>query len=280
MDTQVEVPEAPVTPPTDPEPKLYVPPPPSPAVVIIPRATFNYVVIAVVCLVLGVVIGMVVYDRVSEQNRTATDELINRAVATAVAALPTQAVAAAEDPDARVFVATDDRPSLGPADAPVVIVEFGDFHCGYCKRFNDETMTPLLDNYGDRVRFVFRDYPILGASSVQAALAANCAYDQNAFWDFHDMLYADPSELTRDKFLEYATTLNLDIDRFTTCFDEAEHQSTVVQDYTDAQALGVTGTPTFFINGKVFIGAQPYASFAAIIDAELALNETPAEQAS
>ena len=277
-----EASEVPETPPAaSPEPESYVPPAPSPAVVVISRATFNYAIIGVVCLIVGVVIGMVVYDRVSQQNQTATDELINRAVATAIASLPTQvAVAAADDPDARVFVATDDRPSLGPADAPVVIVEFGDFHCGYCKRFNDETIKPLLETYGDRVRFVFRDYPILGSASVQAALAASCAYDQNAFWDFHDRLFADPSELTRDKFLEYAEALNLDMERFTTCYDEAENQAAVVQDYTDGQALGVSGTPTFFINGKAFIGAQPYASFAAVIDAELALNETPAEQAS
>lgn len=284
MDTNVDIPEveieASIANP-EPEPEPYVPPPPSPAVVTISRVTFNYAIIAVVFLVVGAVIGTVVYDRVSRENQVATDDLINRAVATAIAALPTPvAVAAADDPNARVFVASDNRPALGPVDAPVVIVEFGDFRCGYCKRFNDETITPLLDNYGDRVRFVFRDYPILGAASVQAALAANCAYDQNAFWDFHDKLYADPSELTRDKFLEYAEALNLNIDQFTTCYDEAEHQDTVVQDYTDAQALGVTGTPTFFINGKVFIGAQPYESFAAVIDAELALSETPAEQAS
>ncbi|MFN8450798.1 MAG: DsbA family protein [Anaerolineae bacterium] len=271
MDTNVEAPAA--------EPAPYVPPPESPAVVVISRATFNYAIIAVVFLVIGAVVGMVAYDRVSEQNRVSTDELINRAVATAVAALPSETVADA-DPNARQVVSTENRPSLGPADAPVVMVEFGDFHCGYCKRFHDETITPLLENYGDRVRFVFRDYPILGAASVQAALAANCAFDQNAFWDFHDRLYADPSELTRDKFLEYAQALDLNMDQFTTCYDNSEHQDVVVKDYTDAQALGVSGTPTFFINGKVFVGAQPYESFAAVIDAELALSETPADQAS
>lgn len=267
MDTNVEIPAI------DLEPEPYIPPAESPAVVVIPRVMFNYAIIAVVCLVVGAVVGMVVFDRVSQQDRAATDALINRAVATAVAALPRETVAEA-DPNARRSVSVENRPSLGPADAPIVMVEFGDFHCSYCKRFHDETITPLLETYGDQVRFVFRDYPILGAASVQAALAANCAYDQNAFWGFHDRLYAAPSDLTRDKFLEYAQALNLNMDEFTTCYDDAIHQDTVVQDYNDAQALGVTGTPTFFINGKVFIGAQPYESFAALIDAELASIDT------
>ena len=89
----------------------------------------------------------------------------------------------------------------------------GDFHCGYCKRFHDETITPLLENYGDQILFVFRDYPILGPDSLQAALAANCAYDQNAFWDFHDRLFAAPSQLVRDQFLVYAQELDLDMER-------------------------------------------------------------------
>ena len=95
------------------------------------------------------------------------------------------------------------------------MVEFGDFHCTYCKRFHDETITPLLENYGDKVLYVFRDYPILGPDSMQAALAAECAFDQDAFWDFHDRLFSDPTELTRDKFIEYAQELNLDMDQFT-----------------------------------------------------------------
>jgi protein-disulfide isomerase len=252
----------------------------SPAVVVIPRIVFNYAVIAVVCLLVGVVIGVVAYDRVAQQNFTTNEALIERVVATAVAALPRETAAEA-DPNERKFVAIDNRPSLGTAGAPVIMVEFGDFHCSYCKRFNDETITPLLENYGDRIQFVFRDYPILGASSVQAALAASCAYDQNAFWDFHDRLFAAPSELTRDKFVEYAQALNLDMEQFTTCFDDSENESVVVQDYNDAVALGITGTPTFFINGKMMIGALPYADFAAAIDAEIALLEiSTSDQAS
>ncbi|MEP7292562.1 MAG: DsbA family protein [Chloroflexota bacterium] len=262
MDTNVEIPVI--------QPEEQTP------VVVIPRVLFNYAVIAVVCLVVGIVTGMVAYDRVTRQGQVDTEALINKAVATAVAALPRES--GAPDPNVRHEVSIENQPSLGSPDAPVVLVEFGDFHCGYCKRFHEETIAPLLENYGDRVLFVYRDYPILGPDSLQAALAASCAYSQNAFWEFHDRLFANPTQLVRDQFVLYAQDLNLDMDQFTACYDDATLQTDVVQDYNDGVALGITGTPTFFINGKIFVGAQPYAQFAAAIDAEL--NAATSAQAS
>jgi protein-disulfide isomerase len=272
VESNAEVPvEAPVTPPAAEQAP----------VVVIPRTLFNYAVIAVVCLVLGVGIGVLGYDRLAQQSRVSNEALINKAVATAVAALPrdTAAAAAGPDPNTRYTVATENRPAIGSPDAPVTIVEFGDFRCGYCKRFHEETITPLLENYGEQVRFVYRDYPILGPDSQQAAYAATCAHDQGAFWEFHDLLYANQSQLNRVAFLSYAESLELDVERFTTCYDEGTLNAEVIQDYNDGVALGITGTPTFFINGKIFIGAQPYAQFAAAIDAELSAI-SDAEQAS
>jgi protein-disulfide isomerase len=240
-------------------------------VIVISRVLLNYVVIAVVCLVVGVVVGMVAQDRIAQNNTAETQALIDKSVAAAVAALPKDTTAQAADPNARKDVSIDNRPSLGPKDAPVVMVEFGDFHCTYCKHFHDDTITPLLQNYGSKVLYVFRDYPILGPDSTQAALAAECAYDQDAFWDFHDRLFADPTDLTRPQFIKYAQDLKLNMDAFTKCYDNAQHQTEISKDYNDATALGVGATPTFFINGKMLLGAQPYASFAAAIDAELAL---------
>lgn len=251
-----------------------VQPEPEAPVVVIPRTTFNYAVIAFVCLLLGMVIGVVAYDRVTQQSRVANEALINKAVATAVAALPRD-TAAGPDPNTRYDVSIENRPAIGSPDAPVVIVEFGDFHCGYCKRFHEETIEPLLANYGDQILFVYRDYPILGADSQQAAYAAQCAHDQGAFWDFHDLLYANPSQLNRVAFLTYAEDLNLDVARFTDCYDNGTLNGAVIQDYNDGVALGITGTPTFFINGRIFIGAQPYEQFAAAIDAELAAVSNP-----
>jgi protein-disulfide isomerase len=129
-------------------------------------------------------------------------------------------------------------------------------------------MYPLLDAYEGQVQFVFRDYPILGPDTVQSALAAECADDQGQFWAFHDRLYADQI-LTRDAFLQHATELEMDVDTFTTCLDDAVHQEEIEADYVAASQLGVSGTPTFFINGKILVGAQPYNSFVAAIEAEL-----------
>lgn len=254
------------------EPKLETPvvqPEPETPVVVISRVTFNYAVIAFVCLLLGMALGAVGYDRVTQQNRVENEALINRAVATAVASLPRD-TAAGPDPNTRYTVSTEGRPAIGSADAPVVIVEFGDFRCGYCKRFHEQTIQPLLANYGEQVRFVYRDYPILGPDSQQAAYAAQCAHDQGVFWDFHDLLYANQSQLNRVAFLSYAESLGMDVERFTDCYDNGTLNGAVVQDYNDGVALGITGTPTFFINGKMLIGAQPYEQFAAAIDAELA----------
>jgi protein-disulfide isomerase len=231
---------------------------------------FNYGVIAVSCFVIGLVVGIFAYDRVVQANREENAELINRAVAAAVASLPESGTAAqpTPDPNIRYNITDEGNPTIGPADAPITIVEFGDFRCTYCKRFFDDTLYPLLDAYEGQVRFVFRDYPILGSESIQAALAAECADDQGAFWEFHDRLYQDQN-LTRAAFLQYATELELDVDTFTTCLDDAVHQSEIETDYVAAAQIGVGGTPTFFINGKVLIGAQPYENFAAAIDAEL-----------
>jgi protein-disulfide isomerase len=230
---------------------------------------FNYVIIAVSCFVVGLIVGIFAYDRIAQNNRAENTELINSAVAAAVAALP-ESVAAppTPDPNMRYDVTDAGNPSLGPVDAPITIIEFGDFRCTYCKRFFDQTLYPLLDEYEGRIHFVFRDYPILGAESVQAALAAECADDQGQFWAFHDRLYQDQI-LARDAFLQYATELEMNVDTFTTCLDDAVHQTEIEADYTVASQLGVGGTPTFFINGKIFIGAQPYDSFVAAIEAEL-----------
>jgi protein-disulfide isomerase len=258
-----------VPPQTDPTPQAPV--------VVIPRVMFNYVVIALVCLVVGAVVGMVAYDRVAKGSAAANDELIDRAVATVVAALPRATTPPPTvDPNIRYDISIEGQPSIGPLDAPVVMVEFGDFRCTYCKRFHDETIEPLLQNYGDKVLFVYRDYPILGPDSIQAALAAECAFDQGAFWGFHDRLYAAPTALTRDNFILYAQDLQMNVDTFTKCYDDAEHQDLVTGDFNAGTAVGVGATPTFFINGKLLLGAQPYDQFAARIDAELAAAESSA----
>ena len=256
-----------------PAPQTTPPPTPTTPVATVQPATVNYIVVGMVCLVIGAIIGMVITQRSSPVSDV--DAIINRAVATAVAAVPRTAAASVDndqglDPSSTYTVSTDGDPFLGPEDAPITIIEFGDFRCGYCKRFHDETFDPLLAQYEGQVRYVFRDYPILSQESLLSAIAGTCAQDQGQFWQFHELMYANQNALNREQFISYATDLGMDVSAFTTCFDEQSHMDEIVQDYQDGQALGITGTPTFFINGTPLIGAQPIEQFQLQFDAVLA----------
>ncbi|MBL8134902.1 MAG: thioredoxin domain-containing protein [Anaerolineae bacterium] len=236
----------------------------------ISRVTFNYFLIAFVALLVGLVMGYFGYERVAANASAVVsannEALIEQVAAAVVAALPQ---GEADPASARAEVDIAGNPTRGPEDAVITLIEFGDFRCGYCKRFHDETITPLMEQFPDQIRLVFRDYPVLGPDSLSAALAAECADDQGKFWDFHDALYTAPDQLTREAFLSYAETLEMDIPTFTACYDDQQHRSEIINDYVTGQNLGVSGTPTFFINGRILIGAQPLDTFVLAIEAEL-----------
>ncbi|HLE73511.1 MAG TPA: DsbA family protein [Anaerolineales bacterium] len=164
-----------------------------------------------------------------------------------------------------------DDPVLGAADAPITIIEFADFQCPYCQRYALETYPQLVADYGDQIRFVYKDFPISGIhpEAFPAALAAQCALAQDAFWEFHDLLFSGRLGLGRESYLDYAGELGLDVDEFTTCLDEERYADAVQADYNFAVELGISSTPTFIINGIALVGAQPYSVFAQIIDYEL-----------
>jgi protein-disulfide isomerase len=163
----------------------------------------------------------------------------------------------------------DDDPYLGPMDAPVTIIEFSDFECPYCKRFRDETLDQLLQAYEGKIRFVFRDFPVHGESAVKMAEAAECAHDQDRFWEYHDKLFSNQSALDVASLKSYASDLGLDAAVFNDCLDTGKHTAEVQKDSQDAQTLGVNGVPTFFINGVLIEGAQPFSAFQQVIDAAL-----------
>jgi protein-disulfide isomerase len=237
------------------------------------RETFNYVVIAFVCLSLGALIGYVGRDRAAFSE----EALIDRAVQTVVAAVPRGPTPVpTRDPNVRYPVEEKGNPARGSddPDAPITIIAFGDFLCGFCRRFEVETMPQILAAYAGQVRYVYRDYPILGAGSVSAALAGECADDQGFFWEFHDWAFANQNALNREGIVRIAESIGMDMEQFTACFDGQIHEQSILEDYLDGQALGITGTPTFFINGKIVQGAQPFAVFRQIIDAELAAADT------
>jgi protein-disulfide isomerase len=170
-------------------------------------------------------------------------------------------------------VQVDDDPIMGAADAPITIIEFSDFNCPYCGRFSSETLPRLLDKYEGKVRFVYRDMPIIGGQiSVETAIAAECAADQGKFTEYHNLLYSDTAAATRqrDVYIRYAVQLGLDEPTFTACLDDPTKSTEVSLDYLDGQEQNITGTPTFFINGRMISGAHSFDVFSTVIDRELA----------
>jgi protein-disulfide isomerase len=173
---------------------------------------------------------------------------------------------------ANVDVSVDDDPAWGPTDAPVIIVEFGDYQCPYCKQFHDETLPQISETYEGQIRFVFRDFPLSGVHpwAQKAAEASECADDQERFWDYHDLLWANQSALDVDSLEAYAAQLGLDTATFDDCLDSGANAEEVQNDFEDGVSYGVAGTPTFFVNGIKVVGAQPFSVFQTMIDSLLA----------
>jgi protein-disulfide isomerase len=172
----------------------------------------------------------------------------------------------------RYDVPEDGDPSLGPADAEIVIIEFSDYQCPYCKKWHDEVYAQLLEEYPDQIRFVYRDFPLtsIHPQAVPAAIAANCAGEQGNYWDYYTALFSYEYELGREAFIQYASEIGLDVEAFSQCIDEERYYDEVMADLEYAANLGVQATPTFFINGIPIEGALPFDSFKQLIDMELA----------
>ena len=169
----------------------------------------------------------------------------------------------------RIDVDADDDPFKGPADAAVTIIEFADFQCGFCGRARPNTES-VLEMYPDTVRFVFRDYPIpKHPRAARMAEGAHCAGEQDKYWEYFDRLFDNPRKTTDDDLKEHAEALGLDAEAFGTCLDENRYAAEIQKDFEDGAAAGVSGTPAFFINGRMLSGAQPAEKFAEIIDDEL-----------
>lgn len=187
------------------------------------------------------------------------------------AAVSNQAPSGQEQAVQRYDVPEGGNPSIGPADAPITIIEFSDYECPYCKRWYNDVYLRLREEYAGQVRVVFRDFPLssIHPNAIPAAEAANCAGEQGTYWEFHDRLFGGEL-LGESTYLLYAEELGLDLDAFTACL-ESEHQEEEIQgDYEYASGLGVRSTPTFFLNGLPIVGAQPYEVFQQVIEQELA----------
>ncbi|GMU80490.1 MAG: hypothetical protein AMXMBFR47_03610 [Planctomycetota bacterium] len=182
--------------------------------------------------------------------------------------------------DSLVPPSTETRPLIRDDDhiksvgAPAVtVIEYGDFQCPVCARFFSETYPTILSEYVEtgKVRWVYRHFPLRAVhpDAEAASQATECAGDE-AFWDFHDTLYANQDDLSRDALVEYATARGLDADAFTACLDRGDSAARVQTDVDSGITLGVSGTPTFFVNGTRVAGFRTVEQFREILDQALA----------
>lgn len=158
-------------------------------------------------------------------------------------------------------------PMLGPDEAPVTIIEFGDFECLYCKEWHDDVLPHILEQFGAQVRYIYLDYPLtdIHAQAFLAAEAAHCAGEQGGYWPYHEALFEHQENLGNDLYAPLAFEFGLDVDTFQACLEEGKFAAQVRQSMLTAHDLAFTGTPAFIINGQVLIGAQPFETFQKII---------------
>jgi protein-disulfide isomerase len=170
----------------------------------------------------------------------------------------------------RVAVAEAGSPAKGPSDAPVTVIEFSDFECPFCGRI-EPTLAKIEKNYGDQIRFVFRQFPLsVHPHAQKAAEASLCADEQGKFWEMHDAMFDDQHSLGVEQLRSKAASLGLDADKFNACLDGDKFNSRIQADIADGQKAGVGGTPALFVNGRFINGAVPYDDIAKVIDDELA----------
>jgi protein-disulfide isomerase len=200
--------------------------------------------------------------------RYAVEQAGKNAPAPAAAAAPQRR--RGPDPARKYNVNVQEAAAKGPDDAPITVVEFSDFQCPFCKR-----VTPTLDQieeaYPGKVRVVFKHLPLSIHAKAPAAHAASvAAQNQGKFWEMHDKIFENQRNLSEENYDKWAAELGLDVAKFKADRQAEETKKRVARDVSEAGALGVTGTPAFFINGKFMSGAQPFDAFKAKIDAELA----------
>ena len=174
----------------------------------------------------------------------------------------------------RLDVAIGDAPVRGKKDAPVLVVEFGDFECPFCQQMQPE-LERLFKEYGAKLAFVMKDFPLpIHPHAEKAAEAARCANEQGAFWPYHDKLFQDRNKLEVPQLKDDARALGLDAARFNQCLDSGQQAAAIQKDFAQAQQLGLTGTPSFFINGHYFSGVVSYETLREYVEQQLAAPAT------
>jgi protein-disulfide isomerase len=216
-------------------------------------------------MMLAIVLGLVLGFRYFNQR-------INNLAQQQTGALPTQQSLPVVD-----VTVKPNAPTLGPSEAPVTLIEFADFQCPFCKKFQDEVFPQLKSRYTDtgKAKFIFQDFAFLGEESLQAAAAAKCAADQQQFWPYHDLLYAKQGSENSGTFSNtalksFAQQLGLNQAEFNQCVDSGKYTQAVQDETTAGQSFGVSATPTLFINGQKYEGVGSVLEYTTVI--EQALN--------
>lgn len=225
-----------------------------------------YSVLTVLAFAAGVLLGYVVWG-VDAATGAATAQTSNQPSGAIVEAPATEQAAEFK----RYDIPTENAYAIGPADAPITIVEYSDYQCPFCRRWHDEVYEPLLAAYPGKIRLVYRHLPLtsIHPDAMSAAEAAMCAGEQDAYWQYHERLFSSES-LGNDTYLQYAQDLGLNMINFETCLNDHKYQQAIQEDSDFAINLGIRSTPTFFINGLAVVGAQPLDIFKQVIDKELA----------
>ena len=225
-----------------------------------------YAVLTVLAFAAGVLLGYVVWGMESIGATALSAQSASQSTGPVVEAPVTQ-----QPQYTRYDIPTENSYALGPADAPITIVEFSDYQCPFCRRWHAEVYEPLLAAYPGKIRLVYRNLPLtsIHPDALGAAEAAMCAGEQDVYWKYHDKLFSSES-LGNSVYLQYAQELGLNVPAFEACLNDHKYQKTIESDSDFAINLGIRSTPTFFINGLAVVGAQPLDVFKQVIDKELA----------
>ena len=248
---------------------------------IIKKSTFTGLIIA-----LTVVIAISAFFAGSYVTNLNSDKItqadFNEAIAKLESKIGNSTQISGQPNKQSVQVSIDDDPMKGDPNAPITIIEFSDYECPFCQRFYANTLPLIEENYINtgKVNFVYRDFPIqsIHRNAATAAVAAECADDQNSFWAFHDMIFENKGMWEKldginllNEFEQYAVTLGLNSEEFDACLESGKYFDEVRKDLQDGQKYGITGTPGFFIGNDeigytLVSGAQPYQNFERILE--------------
>jgi len=200
--------------------------------------------------------GVILWRLITMENKLSNSALID---------LQANAGSIATSPDSAIVheVSIGLNPPRGDIKAPLTIVEFSDFSCPYCKE-SAQLLKELIDSNPGKIRLYYRH--LIVHDSFRAALAAECAGEQDRFWEMHDALFKSAPDFSENQLLNIAKSLNLEETDFSTCLSTEEFKDRVQGDIEDAQKLGATGTPTFFINGRMVIGSQSIDGWKSLLN--------------